>query len=163
MTPQPQDSREARFAAAAAELGADFSGPLKFGGDYLPAVRHGELVFVSGQIPRVGDAVVVTGRAGAQTPLPEARRAAAICAMRALAVLRQALGSLERVAQLLRITVYVQSAEDFTQQSEVADGASALLRAVLGPAGDHARTSVGVFRLPKDATVELDLVAAVRD
>ena len=162
MTPQPQDSREARFAAAAAELGADFSGPLKFGGDYLPAVRHGELVFVSGQIPRVGDAVVVTGRAGAETPLPEARRAAAICAMRALAVLRQALGSLERVAQLLRITVYVQSAEDFTQQSEVADGASALLRAVPGPAGGRARSSVGVFRLPKDATVELHLVAAVR-
>ena len=76
---------------------------------------------------------------------------------------RQALGSLERVAQLLRITVYVQSADGFTQQSEVADGASALLRAVLGPAGAHARTSVGVFRLPKDATVELDLVAAVRD
>ena len=163
MTPRLEDSPEARFAAAAAELDADFSGPLKIGGDYLPAVRHGELVFVSGQIPRVGDAVVVTGRAGAQTPLPEARRAAAICAMRTLAVLRQALGSLERVAQLLRITVYVQSAEDFTQQSEVADGASALLRAVLGPAGDHARTSVGVFRLPKDATVELDLVAAVRD
>ena len=140
MTPRPEDSRETRFAAAGAELGHDFSGPLKIGGDYLPAVRHGELVFVSGQIPRAGDAEVVTGRAGAQTPLPEARRAAAICAMRALAVLRQALGSLERVAQLLRITVYVQSAEDFTQQSEVADGASALLRAVLGPAGAHART-----------------------
>lgn len=163
MTPRVEDSAEARFAAAAAQLGHDFSGPLKIGGDYLPAVRHGEQVYVSGQIPRVGDTVVVTGRAGAETPLPEARRAAAICAMRALAVLRQTFGSLERVAQLLRITVYVQSADGFTQQSEVADGASALLRAVLGPAGAHARTSVGVYRLPKDATVELDLVAAVRD
>jgi enamine deaminase RidA (YjgF/YER057c/UK114 family) len=163
VTPPGGDSPEARLAAAVAELGHDFSGPLKIGGDYLPAVRHGGLVFVSGQIPRVGDAVVVTGRAGAETPLPEAHRAAAVCAMRALAVLRHSLGSLECVAQLLRVTVYVQSAGHFTQQSEVADGASALLRAVLGPAGAHARTSVGVFRLPKDATVELDLVAAVRD
>ena len=163
MTLRAEDSAETRVAAAAAELGHDFSGPLKIGGDYLSAVRHGELVYVSGQIPRVGDVVVVTGRAGAEAPLPEARRAAAVCAMRALAVLRQTLGSLERVAQLLHITVYVQSADGFTQQSEVADGASALLRAVLGAAGAHARTSVGVYRLPKDASVELDLVAAVRD
>jgi enamine deaminase RidA (YjgF/YER057c/UK114 family) len=160
--PPLDESREARFAAAAAGLGHDFSGALQVGTDYLPAGRHGELAFVSGQIPRVRAAVAVTGRAGAKTRLPEARRAAALCAMRALDVRRQALGSLERVAPRLRITV-VQWADGLTAQSEMADGASALLRAVLGPAGAHARTSVGVFRLPKGATVEPDLVAAVRD
>ena len=87
--------------------------------------------------------------------------AAKVCAMRALALLRQTLGSLERVKHVLRITVYVQSAQDFTQQSEVADGASEILYAVLGQAGVHTRTSVGVFQLPKNAAVEIDLIAAI--
>jgi enamine deaminase RidA (YjgF/YER057c/UK114 family) len=81
--------------------------------------------------------------------------------MRALVLLRQSLGSLDRIAQLLRVTVYTQSAADFTQQSEVADAASDLLHTVLGAAGTHTRTSVGVAQLPKNAAVELDLIAAV--
>jgi enamine deaminase RidA (YjgF/YER057c/UK114 family) len=81
---------------------------------------------------------------------------------RALALLRRTLGSLAQVETVLRVGVYVQSAERFTQQSEVADGASEVLRRVLGEAGAHTRTSVGVFQLPKDATVELELVAVAR-
>jgi enamine deaminase RidA (YjgF/YER057c/UK114 family) len=79
--------------------------------------------------------------------------------MRALALLQRSLGSLDRVRSVLRIGVFVQSAEHFTQQSEVADGASEVLYRVLGEAGAHTRTSVGVFQLPKNATVELDLIA----
>jgi enamine deaminase RidA (YjgF/YER057c/UK114 family) len=81
--------------------------------------------------------------------------------MRALALLQREMGTLDKVAAILRITVYVQCADHFTQQSEVADGASELLYRILGEAGAHTRTSVGVFQLPKNATVELDLVAAV--
>ena len=81
--------------------------------------------------------------------------------MRALALLAQSLGSLDRVQSILRISVYVQSAQDFTQQSEVADGASEVLYAVLGQSGVHTRTSVGVYQLPKNAAVELDLIARV--
>ena len=81
--------------------------------------------------------------------------------MRALTLLRQELGSLDAIARILRINVYVQSGEDFTQQSEVADGASDLLFDILGEAGAHTRTSVGVYQLPKNATVELDVVATV--
>jgi enamine deaminase RidA (YjgF/YER057c/UK114 family) len=81
--------------------------------------------------------------------------------MRALALLRQSLGSLDQVHKILRISVFVQSAQDFTQQSEVADGASEVLYAVLGDAGVHTRTSVGVYQLPKNASVELDLIAVV--
>jgi enamine deaminase RidA (YjgF/YER057c/UK114 family) len=81
--------------------------------------------------------------------------------MRALALLKHSLGSLERVKAVPRISVFVQSAQDFTQQSEVADGASEVLFHVLGPAGAHTRTSVGVFQLPKNATVEVDLIATV--
>ena len=155
-----EDSRETRFAAAAAALGYSFDGEIKIGGNYVSVVRHGDQVYVSGQIPRVGNTVVVTGRAGADISVPQAQLAAKVCAMRALALLRQSLGSLERVKHILRMTVYVQSAQDFTQQSEVADAASEVLYAVLGPAGVHTRTSIGVVQLPKNASVELDLIAA---
>lgn len=153
---------DAMFEEVARELGHAFDGELPVGGDYVPVRRHGDVVYVAGQLPRVGGAVVVTGRAGAEVALADAQRAAAICAMRALAFLKRALGSLDYVEAILRVGVYVQSAEGFTQQSEVADGASAVIRRVLDAAGAHTRTSVGVFRLPKDATVELELTAAVK-
>lgn len=155
------ESRDTRFAAAEQALGYSFAGEIRVGGNYVSVVRHGGQAFVSGQVPRVGTEVVVTGKAGAEVPLAQAQLAAKICAMRALALLRQELGSLDAIVRLLRVTVYVQSAEGFTQQSEVADAASALLHEVLGDAGRHTRTSVGVFQLPKNAAVELDLVAAV--
>ena len=155
------ESRDTRFAAAEQALGHSFAGEIRVGGNYVSVVRHGGQAFVSGQVPRVGTEVVVTGKAGAEVPLAQAQLAAKVCAMRALALLRQELGSLDAIVRLLRVTVYVQSAEGFTQQSEVADAASALLHEVLGEAGRHTRTSVGVFQLPKNAAVELDLVAAV--
>ncbi|WP_420476967.1 RidA family protein [Noviherbaspirillum sp. ST9] len=153
-------SREEAFQAAARELGYDFNGEIRIGGNYSPLVRHRGEIHVSGQIPRVGNEVMVTGRAGADVPLARAQHASAICVMRALALLRQSLGSLEQVERILRITVYVQCTADFTQQSEVADGASDLLFRILGAAGVHSRTSVGVYQLPKNATVELDMIAA---
>ena len=155
-------SADARFLEAAAALGCSFDGELKVGGDYVPLLRDGDVVYVSGQVPRVGSEVVVTGRVDEQVPLAEAQRAAKICAMRALALLQRELGSLDRVRQVLRVTVFSQASSGFTQLSEVADGASELLHFVLGEAGRHTRTSVGVFRLPKNATVELDLVASCR-
>jgi len=155
------DTRAARFAALESSLGHSFAGEIKIGGNYVSVVQHGDQVFVSGQIPRVGDEVVVTGRVGADVPLAQAQLAAKICTMRALALLTQTLGSLDHVTRILRITVFVQSAEGFTQQSEVADGASEVLYAVLGEAGKHTRTSVGVYQLPKNAAVEVDLIAAV--
>ncbi len=155
--------RDATFAQAAAALGHRFDGEIKVGGDYVPLLRDGPTVYVSGQIPRVQDTVVVTGRAGERVDLAQARHAAQVCVMRALALLQRELGSLERVRRVLRITVYVQCTADFTAHSEVADAASALLHTVLGEAGRHTRTSVGAYQLPKNATVELDLVAAVAD
>ncbi len=154
-------SRDQRFHDAAAALGYRFDGEIKIGGNYVPLLRDGDTIHVSGQIPRVGDEVVVTGAAGGEVDLERARLAARVCVMRALALLQRALGSLEQVRSIPAITVFVRSAPRFTQQSEVADGASELLYAILGPAGAHTRTSVGVLQLPKDATVELSLVATV--
>lgn len=150
-----------RFAQAALELGHRFDGEIKIGGNYSPVVRDGQQLFVSGQIPRVGDEVLHVGTVGAGIDLASARTAAAICAMRALAFVQRAAGSLDAVRAVARITVYVRSAPDFTQQSEVADGASDLIARVLGPVGAHTRTSVGVLQLPKGAAVELDLIARV--
>ncbi len=154
-------TRQSRFDAIAAAMGHSFAGEILIGGDYVSTQRHGTQVFVSGQVPRVGATVVVTGRVGSEVSLADAQAAARICAMRALALLARELGTLDRITQLLKVGVFVQSAADFTQQSEVADAASALLREVLGPAGTHTRTSVGVYQLPKNAAVELDLIAAV--
>ena len=154
-------SCDARFEEEAAALGYRFDGEIKIGGNYVPLVRDGNTIYVSGQIPRVENAVVVTGAAGDQIDLSRAQLAAKVCAMRALALLQRSLGSLERVKSIPSISVFVQSAHHFTQQSEVADGASEVLFKILGPAGAHTRTSVGVFQLPKNATVELSLVATV--
>lgn len=152
-------SKDTAFAQAAEALGYAFDGQIKIGGNYVPLVRDGNTLYISGQIPRVQDTVVVTGRAGGAVSLADAQRAAKVCVMRALALLQRELGTLDKVRSVLRITVYVQCTEDFTQHSEVADGASELLFAILGPAGAHTRTSVGVYQLPKNATVELDMVA----
>jgi enamine deaminase RidA (YjgF/YER057c/UK114 family) len=155
------DSRDFRFAAVEAALNYSFAGEIKTGGNYVSVVQHAGVAYVSGQVPRVGDQVVVTGRLGADVPLAQGQLAAKICTMRALALLRQSLGSLDRIARILRVTVFVQSADGFTQQSEVADGATEVLHAVLGEAGMPTRTSVGVLQLPKNAAVEIDLIAAV--
>ncbi|WP_426139670.1 RidA family protein [Pseudomonas sp. DWP3-1-2] len=154
-------SADARFRQTAEALGYSFEGEIKIGGNYVSVVRHQNELYISGQIPRVGDTVVVTGRAGTDATLAQAQLAAKICAMRALALLQRSLGSLDEVKRLLRMTLYVQCSEDFTQQSEVADGASDVLFFVLGEAGAHTRSSIGVYQLPKNATVELDLIAAV--
>lgn len=121
-----------RFAQAALELGHRFDGEIKIGGNYSPVVRDGQQLFVSGQIPRVGDEVLYVGTVGAGIDLASARTAAAICAMRALAFVQRAAGSLDAVRAVARITVYVRSAPDFTQQSEVADGASDLIAREVG-------------------------------
>ena len=155
------ESREANFAAVEADLSYSFGGEIKIGGNYVSVIRHDNQVFISGQIPRVGNDVVVTGRVGADVSVADAQRAAKVCVMRALALLQQELGSLDRVLRILRITVFVQCSQDFSLQSEVADGASEVLYAVLGNAGVHTRTSVGVYQLPKNAAVEIDLIAAV--
>lgn len=154
-------SADQRFNLIAEQLGYSFDGEIKIGGNYVPLIRHNDEIYISGQIPRIGDTVVVTGRAGADTTLAQAQLAAKVCAMRALALLQRSEGSLDGIKRLLRMNLYVQCAQDFTQQSEVADAASEVLFFVLGDVGAHTRTSVGVYQLPKNATVELDLIAVV--
>ncbi len=139
----------------------DFRANLVVGGNYVSAIEHQGLVYVSGQIPRIGNTVVMTGRVGETVSLAQAQVGAEVCALRVLAILEQHCG-LERIGRVLKLNVYTQCSADFTQQSEVADAASYLMATVLGQSSPHTRTSVGVYQLPKNASVELDAVIALR-
>ena len=153
--------RNPKFTQIAQQLGYDFDGQILIGGHYVSLIEHQGVIEISGQIPRVGSTVMVTGRVGETVSLLDAQTAAKICVMRALALLHNHLGDLARIDKILILNVFVQSAHDFTQHSEVADGASDVLYEIFGEAGVHTRTSVGVYQLPKNASVELDLRVAV--
>jgi enamine deaminase RidA (YjgF/YER057c/UK114 family) len=132
------------------------------GARYAAVVVHAGLAWVSGQLPRDGDRVVVAGKLGRDVDIPAAQAGARIALLRALAALRDEPGGLGRVKQILKLTVYVNSTEDFLDHSAVADGASTLVYDLFGPElGRHARTSVGVAQLPRNGCVEIDLVAAL--
>jgi enamine deaminase RidA (YjgF/YER057c/UK114 family) len=145
-----------------ADLGLVLPDTATPGARYAAVVVHDGLAWVSGQLPREGDRVVVAGKLGRDVDIPAAQAGARVALLRAFAALRDEVGDLDRVRQILRMTVYVNSTEDFTQHSAVADGASTLIYELFGPAlGHHARTSVGVAQLPRNGCVEIDLVAAL--
>ena len=132
------------------------------GARYAAVVVHAGLAWVSGQLPREGDHVVAKGKLGRDIGIAAAQNGARVALLRALAALRDELGGLDRVSRILKLTVYVNSTEDFLDHSAVADGASTLIYELFGPElGHHARTSVGVAQLPRDGCVEIDLVAAL--
>ena len=154
-------SRDERLNAVLQQEGCSFEAGLKVGGDYAATVSHDSRIYVSGQIPRIDERIVHPGRVGADVSLSQAQEAAKICALRCLALIQREAGSLDNIKAVLRINVFVQSADTFTQQSEVANSASQIIHSVLGEAGAHTRTSVGVYQLPKNAPVEVDLIAAI--
>ena len=155
-------SRDSRLQALAAEHDFDLNEPITVGGKYVPVVIADNIAYVAGQLPRAGGTVRYVGIVGESVSLEEARRAVATSTVRALALVKQACGSLDAITAVPRITVFVRSAPDFTMQSEVADGASDALYQVLGDVGVHARTSVGVLQLPKGAAVEADFIFKIR-
>jgi arylformamidase len=132
------------------------------GGAYTPVVVHGGQAWVSGQLPRLDGEVKFIGKVGAEFSLAEGREAARLSAMQCLAALDAALGGLDRIERLIKVNAFVAVAPGFTQISAVTDGASECFAQVLGERGQHARTSLGVAELPRDAAVEIEVIAAVR-
>ena len=144
------------------DLGLELPATAAPGGSYAAVVVHGDVAQVSGQLPREGDRVVVAGKLGRDVAIADGQKGARIALLRGLAALRDELGGLERVRQVLKLTVYVNSTEDFLDYSAVADGASTLIYELFGAElGRHARTSVGVAQLPRNGCCEIDLVAAL--
>ena len=128
---------------------------------YVPAVRSGLHVFTSGQLPTRAGELLAAGKVGSQVTAEEAFACARQCALNAIAAVRAEIGELTRVVRVVKLTVFVASAPDFTGQPGVANGASELIAAAFGDAGVHARSAVGVAVLPIDAPVEVELVVEV--
>jgi len=143
------------------ELGIDLPPPAAPVASYVPVSVAGGLAFVAGQVPLEDGAAMVTGRLGAELATEEGATWARRCALQALAALRAELGSLDRVAGIAKVTVWVASTDDFTQQPQVANGASDLLVDVFGDAGKHARAAVAAPVLPLGAPVEVELIAEI--
>ena len=144
-----------------AELGLELPQPAAPVASYVPAVEVGGLLYISGQLPFV-DGKVVTGRLGENVSLEAGEAAARACGIMLIAQMKAALGSLDRVERIVKLGAFIASTPEFNAQPKVANGASDLMVQVFGPAGQHARSAVGVPVLPLGAAVEIDAIVAVR-
>jgi len=142
-----------------AELGIELPPAPAPVASYVPVAVAGDLAFVAGQVPIEDGQVMLTGRLGDVVGIEEGQEAARRCALQAVSALRDALGSLDRIAQIPQVTVYVASIPGFTDQPKVANGASDVLVQIFGEAGKHARAAVGVVELPLGAPVEVAVTA----
>jgi len=129
--------------------------------NYVPFVRSGNLLFTAGQLPLKDGKLQASGLLGRDVDTAGGREAAKFCAINILAQAKAALGDLEKIVRLVKITVFVASTPDFTEQHLVANGASDFLAEVLGDRGKHARSAVGTASLPLNAAVEVEAVIEV--
>jgi enamine deaminase RidA (YjgF/YER057c/UK114 family) len=143
------------------ELGLALPAPPKPVATYIPAVLAGELLFLSGVIPFRDGKLVVEGKLGRDLTVEQGYEAARVSLLNALAIVRQELGTLDRVKRIVRMTGHVASAEGFVQQPAVINGASDLLVQIFGEAGRHARVALGAAELPLNAPVEIELIVQV--
>ncbi len=131
-------------------------------GAYVPALRCGDLVWTSGQLPMVDGRLIAVGKVPQAVDLEQARAAARAAVLNGLAAVTTVLDPAEDIVRVIRLGVFVNSAAGFCEQAQVANGASDLLLAVFNDAGRHVRAAVGVNELPLNAAVELELLVAVR-
>ncbi len=128
---------------------------------YVPAVRDGNLVFTSGQLPMVDGSMAATGKVGGAVTPETAKEMAQACALNAIAAIKALIGDLDQVARVVKVVGFVASEPSFTGQPAVVNGASELLAKAFGDRGVHARSAVGVVALPLDAPVEVEVIVSV--
>jgi enamine deaminase RidA (YjgF/YER057c/UK114 family) len=143
------------------EIGVELPSVAAPGGVYVPAVRSGSFVYTAGQVPFVDGRLHVTGKVGGEVSPEDAKQQARICGLNALAAV-DGLAGLDSVVRIVKVVGFVASAEGFTGQPAVINGASELFGEIFGDAGQHARSAVGVAELPLGAPVEVELIAEVR-
>ena len=129
---------------------------------YVPAIRVGDLVYSSGQLPSVAGQLVATGKVGAEVSAETGAECARTAVLNALAAVSEQAGGIDEIEQVVRVVIFVASATDFTGQPQVGNGASTVLGEIFGASGRHVRSAVGVTVLPLDAPVEVELVVQVR-
>jgi len=144
-----------------AELGLSVPEVAKPVAAYVPAVRTGNYVFTSGQLPMKSGELMTTGKVGGEVTQEEAVACAQQCALNAIAAVKAEIGDLALVRRIVKVVAFVASTPDFTGQPQVANGASELFGTVFGDAGLHARSAVGVPVLPLDSPVEVEIVVEV--
>ncbi|MFQ5597471.1 MAG: RidA family protein [Nitrospiria bacterium] len=149
------------FEGKLQSLGFTLPPPPKPLASYVPVVRSGPYLFLSGMLPLVDGKLVLSGKLGQALSAEQGKEAARIALFNALAVIRAEIGSLNLITQIVRMAVHVASSSDFTQQPAVANGASDLLAEIFGDAGHHARLALGAVSLPLDAPVELEMIVEV--
>ena len=148
------DTIESRLEA----LGITIPSPATPAANYVPFVRSGNLLFISGQITMDSDGIEFVGKLGDTMEVEEGKRAAQLCAINILAQAKAALGSLEAIGRVVKLTGFVNSTPDFGEQPAVINGASDLIVDVLGDAGRHSRSAVGVANLPFGVAVEVEAI-----
>jgi enamine deaminase RidA (YjgF/YER057c/UK114 family) len=151
------------WEARIAELGLTLHGPHLPHDPLAAVVIHGGTARTSGQLPRINGQLTCVGTLGIDVTAEAGAHAARVCALNALSVLRQSLGSLDRIERILTVTGYVASAPDFHEQPAVVDGASGVLYEIFGDAGRHTRSAIGVAALPRGGAVEIEVTVALRD
>ena len=142
-------------------LGLQLPEPPKPVATYVPAVRTGNLLFLSGVLPMRNGQLAYAGKLGRELSVPEGVEAAKVAILNALAIAKQEIGSLDRITRVVKVVGHVASAEGFTDQPQVLNGASDLLVAIFGEAGRHARVATGAAELPRRAAVEIEVILAV--
>ena len=129
---------------------------------YIPATFSGNMVFTAGQLPVAGGEMQYSGRLGEDLTVEDGYNAAKICALNCLAAVKSVIGDLDLITRIVKLTGYVNSGADFTDQPKVINGASELLVELFGDYGRHARSAVGVAALPLNASVEIEMVVEAR-
>jgi enamine deaminase RidA (YjgF/YER057c/UK114 family) len=143
------------------ELGFELPEVAKPLAAYIPAKQVGNLVMTSGQVPFVKGVINFIGKVGKELSEEEGQKAAQICALNCLAAIKGVIGNLDKIVEVVKLTVFVASAEEFTAQPKVANGASELIGKIFGEAGKHVRSAVGVTALPLNASVEIEMIVRV--
>jgi enamine deaminase RidA (YjgF/YER057c/UK114 family) len=128
---------------------------------YIPAKIVGNLVFTSGQVPIADGDIIYTGKVGKDLTVDDARKAAELCLINCLSAVKSIVGNLDNIKQVVKLTVFVNSADGFTAQPKIANGASELLEKIFGENGKHVRSAVGVNELPLNSAVEIEMIVLV--
>ncbi len=145
------------------ELGLELPDNIRPQGAYTPGVICGNILYTAGQTPRKDGVLQYTGKAGTDLSLEEVQAAARICALNCLGIIRSAAGSLDRVKRIVKVTGFIASGEGFTAQPKALDGASLFLQEIFGEKAVAARSAVGVYALPGNAPVEVEMIVELED
>jgi len=149
------------FEAKLSELGLTLPDPPKPVANYVPVVRVGDLLFLSGVLPSRDGQLIMTGKLGLELTTAQGKEASRVAVLNGLSIVKHEVGSLDHIKRIVKMVGHIASAPGFTDQPQVLNGASDLLVSVFGDAGRHARVAVGAAELPRQAPVEIELIVQV--